>query len=53
MSVAVRSPYSSLMSCAYLAEGKRPLAKKDLEPVLAEDGNCPELQLALTQLDAT
>jgi hypothetical protein len=41
------------MSCSYLAEGKRPLAKKDLEPVLAEDANFSGLQQALTQLDAT
>ena len=52
MSVAVRSPYSSLMSCAYLAEGKG-LAKKDTEPVRAEDATFPGLQQALTQLDAS
>jgi hypothetical protein len=53
MSVAVRSPYSSLMSCDYLAEGKKALAKKDLERVLAEGADFPGLQQALTQLDAT
>ena len=37
----------------YLAEGKKPLAKKDLERVLAEDANFPGLDQAITQLDAS
>jgi tetratricopeptide (TPR) repeat protein len=36
----------------YLAEGKKALAKKDLERVLAEDANFPGLDQALAQLDA-
>jgi tetratricopeptide (TPR) repeat protein len=36
----------------YLAEGKKAMAKKDLERVLAEDANFPGLDQALAQLDA-
>lgn len=37
----------------YVAEGKKALAKKDLERVLAEDANFPGLDQALAQLDVT
>jgi predicted Zn-dependent protease len=37
----------------HLAEGKKALAKKDLERVLAEDANFPGLDRALTQLDTS
>lgn len=36
-----------------LAEGKKALARKDLERVLAEDAYFPGLDRALTQLDDT
>jgi len=37
----------------YLAEGKKSLAKKDIERVLAEDSNFPGLEQALNELDTT